>query len=450
MNIALIGYGDQGRSSYEYWNKDGNTITICDQNTELEFPEGAKTRLGPDYLTNLHEFDLLVRSPGVHPREILEANTSHPEIADKVTSNTNEFFRVCKAPIVAVTGTKGKGTTSTLIARIIEASGRKVHLGGNIGVPPLDMLKDNIQENDYVVLELANYQLIDCVHSPHVAVCLMIVPEHLNWHKDMYEYVAAKQNIFSHQEPGDVAVYNALNTYAEDMATHSPAHIKLTYEVPPENEEPQYTEGVYVEGSHIKYEGKTVASVHDVKLKGRHNLENVCAAIAATWQIIGGDSHVIKKVLSNFTGLPHRLEEVTTIDGVTFVDDSFGTNPATAIVAIKAYEQPKVLILGGSDKGTPFTELVETIVENKIRYIVGIGEMGPAIVSQVKDHPKGKDIPYSLIDTSGTMKDIVATAVQHAQKGDVILLSTACASFDMFENYKDRGQQFKAEIKALG
>ncbi|MFO0886970.1 MAG: UDP-N-acetylmuramoyl-L-alanine--D-glutamate ligase [Candidatus Saccharimonadales bacterium] len=449
MNIAIVGFGEQGRSSFNYWFSKGDVVVICDKKRDLELPAGAIDKLGYSYLDDLHEFDLIVRSPAVHPRTILEANPDHPEIIDKITSNTEEFFKVCKAPIIGVTGSKGKGTTSTLITRILEESGKNVHLGGNIGTPPLDLLKNNISDNDIVVLELANFQLIDLRYSPHIAVCLMITEEHLDWHPDMYEYINAKKQIFAHQTVNDVAVYNAKNVYSTEIATASPAHYKIGYDAPIDEHEPiESTDGIYVDGNHIKAFGKHVVSLHDIHLKGRHNLQNVCASIGATWDLIGKRPKIIKKALDGFVGLPHRLEEIGTLNGVTFVDDSFGTNPATAEVAIKAYDQPKVLIIGGSDKNNDFTDLIETINNSNIRHIVAIGEMGPRIIEMLKNSPNNKNTPYTIINSSQTMKDIVSTAIHFAQSGDVVLLSTACASFDMFKNYKDRGEQFKAEVNA--
>lgn len=449
MNVAIVGYGEQGRSSFEYWFDKGHVVVVCDQKEDLELPAGAIDKLGFNYLEDLHEFDLIVRSPAVHPQTILDANPDHPEIEKRITSNTNEFFKVCKAPIIGVTGTKGKGTTSTLITRFLEATGKKVHLGGNIGIPPLDLLKENISNNDLVVLELANYQLIDLQYSPHIAVCLMIVEEHLDWHKDMYEYVHAKQQIFAHQKPEDFAVYNAANIYSEEIAVASPAHTKISYDVPEPGQDPEFTDGAYVDGDKIMMRGHKVAHVDDVKLLGRHNLQNVCAAIAASWDLINGDTKAIKKVLQNFTGLPHRLETVLVHKDVTYVDDSFGTNPATAIVAIESFKQPKVLILGGSDKNSHYKDLVDVITKSNIRHIVAIGEMGPKIIGQLKETQAGAQIPYTVISADQTMTDIVDAASSHAQAGDVVLLSTACASFDMFKNFVDRGQQFKAAVKAL-
>ena len=450
MKIAIIGYGEQGRCAYEYWRGPENQITICDQNDlSQQVPAEVDTQLGSNYLNDLHKFDLIVRSPGVHPNEIVDNNKEDPDILNKVTTVTNEFFRVCPAPIIAVTGTKGKGTTSALISNILQASGHRPILGGNIGTPPLDLLRNNIQQSDVVVLELANFQLIDLRYSPKIAVCLMVAPEHLDWHKDMHEYITAKQQLFKHQQPDNLAVYNALNNYSEEVASVSNAH-KEVYEVPPEGENPIDARGAYVDGDLIKMEGQTICHVHDVALLGRHNLENVCAAIAATWAITGANQKAIKQTVKNFAGLPHRLEIVKQIKHVWYINDSFGTTPETAIVAIKAFKQPKVLILGGSDKGSSYQELAREVVKSDIRHIIAIGQTGPKILQYIKSMSSAdKQIPATIIDENSNMSNIVATAAKYAKKGDVVLLSTACASFGMFANYKDRGEQFNQAVQAL-
>ncbi len=450
MNIAILGYGAQGRSAYEYWNTPDNTLTICDQNRISNIPEGAKTTLGADYLMDLNQYDLVVRSPSIHPSQILEANPEHPEVLSKVTTVTNEFFKVCPAPIIGVTGTKGKGTTSTLIAKILENAGLGVHLGGNIGIPPLDLLKNNIKPSDIVVLELANFQLIDLKYSPPIAVCLMVTTEHLNWHKDMYEYVQSKQQMFAHQHHADLAIYNARNLYSEEIAMASHSQYKLAYDVPPLGEEPTETRGAYVEGNAIKMLGHTICHVDDVALLGRHNLENVCAAITATWDIVKHNKHVIKKTIKNFAGLPHRLEIIKQINGVWYVDDSFGTTPETAIVAMQSFAQPKVMILGGSDKEADFTELAQHVVNGTVRYVIGIGETGPKIINTITKLDTNNKVGHTILGSDVTMATIVETAANNAQKGDVVLLSTACASFGMFKDYKDRGEQFKSAVLALG
>jgi len=432
MKVAILGYGEQGRSAYEYWKSQGAEITICDQSETLELPLDVDKHQGETHLNHLDAFDLIVRSPFVKPADIVAANT--PEIAEKVTTVTNEFFRVCPAKnIVGVTGTKGKGTTSTLIAKMLEADGKRVHLGGNIGIPPLDLLKNNIQPDDWVVLELANFQLIDLQYSPHIAVCLMVVPEHLDWHRDVNEYYTAKTQLFRHQTPDDFAIYYAANEDSKRIASTGKGWLIPYMERP----------GAFVENEQIVVDNQPVCSVRDLKLLGQHNWQNACAAITAFWKV-SQNLEAIRQVLTTFSGLEHRLEFVREVNDVKYYDDSFGTTPETAIVAIQAFGQPKVVILGGSDKGASYDELAKVVATSNVRHALTIGKMGPKIAEALI--AAGYDNGMS---GGGTMKDIVDEAAKLAEPGDVVLLSTACASFDMFKNYKDRGEQFKAAVLAL-
>lgn len=434
MNIAILGFASQGASAYEYWNRDGNEITICDRNENLSVPDRAHAKLGPSYLSNLDEFDLLVRTPALHPKDITAANPDSKDILKKVTTVTNEFLRVCPTKnIIGVTGTKGKGTTSTLIAKMLEAAGKRVHLGGNIGIPPLQLLKDNIQPYDWVVLELANFQLIDLKTSPHIGVCLMVEPEHMDWHEDMDEYIAAKQQLFINQRKIDIAIYYADNANSQKVASASPGRLIPYYAQP----------GATVEGDYVCIEEQKVASIKDIKLLGKHNLQNVCAAVTAYWQV-AQDTEAISWTLGTFTGLEHRIEFVGEVDGVKYYDDSFGTTPETAIVAIEAFEEPKVVILGGSDKKARYDKLARTVKNHSVRTAVIIGDTGPAIETALKN--EGFD---HIVDGGTTMQEIVSVAAKHAKPGDIVLLSTGCASFGLFKNYKDRGDQFKAAVRAF-
>lgn len=449
MKIAILGFGKQGKSAYEYWDHGDNEITICDSSI-IDVPEGAKTNFETDYLNDLHVYDVIVRSPIIHPRDILSSNTEHPEVMDKVTTSTNEFFKVCPTKnIIGVTGTKGKGTTSTLITKILEAAGHKVHLGGNIGTAPLELLKNKIKREDWVVLELANFQLIDLKQSPKVAVCLMIVPEHLDWHKDMLEYIRSKQQLFVHQTSNDLAVFNSANLYSEEVVDVSPAHT-LPYEVPEIGEEPINLGGAYVKGDHIYFEGKKVCDVSDVALLGRHNLENVCAAIAATWHIVASTSNkpaeVIKHVIRSFVGLPHRIEIVRQVKGVWFINDSYAVNPSATMAAMSAIEHPQILVIGGFDRGLDMQELVNTIkTSDRVKKVMLIGDSSKR-VANVFEHNGYKNFVSS---GAKTMKAIVTEAFALARKNDAVIFSPAFASFDMFKNFEDRGLQFKSEVKAL-
>lgn len=439
MKVAILGFGSQGASSLEYWQKRGDEVTVCDDSPEIEVPGGVECRKGADYLKCLGDFDVIVRSPSVHPRQILEANPDTPEILEKVTTNTNEFFRASLSRnIIGVTGTKGKGTTSTLIARILEAAGHKVHLGGNIGIPPLELLKDDIQPDDWVVLELANFQLIDIKHSPHIGVCLMVEAEHMDWHKDTDEYADAKQQMFRWQSADDVAIFYAENDLSRQIAEAGEGR-KIPYFESP---------GAVVADGKIVIDGQDICSVEDVKLLGEHNLQNVCAAVTAAWQVTQ-DVEAICGAIQSFSGLPFRLEFIREVDGVEFYNDSFGTTPETAIVAIEAFKEPKVLILGGSDKGAVYADLAKTVISQDIRHIVAIGQTGERILTEIdKLDPAGK-VGRALLEGKPSMTEIVAVAKDKAQPGDVVLLSTASASFDMFKNYTDRGEQFNQAVRSL-
>jgi UDP-N-acetylmuramoylalanine--D-glutamate ligase len=431
MKIAIIGYGLQGASSYKYWRRD-NQITICDQNEIKDPPKDVELSIGEDHLNNLQDFDLIVRSPSVHPRDIISANGE--QIKDKITTNTNEFFKVCPSKnIIGVTGTKGKGTTSSLITKMLEAEGKKVHLGGNIGTPPLEMLEDGINESDYVVLELANFQLIDLKYSPHIAVCLMVVPEHQDWHEDMEEYVTAKKQLFIHQTPSDIAIYYSDNEISKDIAS-SGEGIKIPYFENP---------GANINNELVVIDGQTICRTDEVKLLGRHNLQNICAAVTATWQI-DQNSEAIKQVTTSFSGLEHRLELVRELNGVKYYDDSFATTPESAIVAIEAFKDPKVIILGGSDKGAEYIQLAKTVAGGNVKHAVLIGDTAKSIEQALKNEGFSD---YSF--GSKDINEIVGLCKEKSSPGDVVLLSTGCASFGIFKDYKDRGEKFKKAVQEL-
>ena len=315
---------------------------------------------------------------------------------------------------------------------MLRADGRTVHLGGNIGVAPLAMLSD-IQPDDWVVLELSNFQLIDCKYSPALACCLMIASEHMDWHPGLEEYVSAKQNLFRWQTPDDRAVYYADNELSQKVVSVSPGQ-KIPYWQAP---------GAYVDNDQIVIDGQTICRTDEVKLVGWHNQQNVCAALTTVWQVCQ-NVPALHEAISTFSGLEHRIEFVREINGVSFYNDSFGTTPETAQVAIEAFAQPKVLILGGSDKGADYTALAQTIAKADMRRVLLIGEQAGRLQAALDA------AGFTNYEPGGTsMPEIVAKAAQVAQDRDIVLLSTACASFDMFKNYKDRGLQFKAAVQQL-
>ncbi len=431
MQVAIIGFALEGQSAYSYWQKQGAEITICDLDTDKQIPADAAAQLGPEYLKNLGRFDVVMRTAGINPNIILAEN---PGIESKITTVINEFLRVCPTKnVIGITGTKGKGTTSTLTTQMLEAAGKQVFLGGNIGLSPFDFL-DEITPDSWVVLELSSFQLYDLKHSPHIAMCLMVVPEHLNWHSGMNDYIHAKSQLFTHQTETDTAIYFAENPISHQIASASPGK-KITYYAAP---------GAYVDGTKIVIDNHEICDVSELTLLGKHNWQNVCAAATAVWQAVQAPD-AIRKVATTFTGLPHRLEFVRELDGISYYDDSFGTTPETAIVAIEAFpDKRKVVILGGSDKGASFDGLAQAVANNNVSRAIVIGDTAPAIIAAL--HAEG----FTNITPGGTtMTEIVEAARGSAESGDIVLLSTGCASFGLFSNYKDRGNQFKQVVTDL-
>jgi len=431
MKVAIIGYAVEGIVSARYWHDAGNEVTICDHNSEVNVPDGLEKQLGGDYLNDLDRFDLVVRSAGIHPNILLANN---PGIEPKITTNIEEFMRVCPSKnIIGVTGTKGKGTTSTLITKMLESAGMTCHLGGNIGIAALELLP-KIKPEDWVVLELSSFQLEDFKGpSPHIAVCVMVVPEHLNWHANMDEYVAAKSRLFSNQTPEDYAIYFNDSEKSKEIASASPG-TKIAY---------FSDKGAQVKDGFIEIEGAQICPTEEIKLLGKHNWQNVCAATTAVWQITP-DVDAIAAVIKSFSGLEHRIEFVRELNSVKYYDDSFATTPETSVAAIQAFSQPKILILGGSDKGIPLNPIADEVVKSNVKHVVAIDEMGDVIAKQLEKRGF-KNITLGL----KTMPEIVAAAKTQANPGDVVLLSTGCASFGLFTDYKDRGDQFQAAVNAL-
>jgi UDP-N-acetylmuramoylalanine--D-glutamate ligase len=328
---------------------------------------------------------------------------------------------------------------------MLEAGGKTVHVGGNIGVPALSLLP-NMRAEDWVVLELSSFQLIDVQHSPHTAVCLMIAPEHLDWHADVEEYYTAKEQLFARQGTADIAVFFHDNALSKRVADAGQGQ-KVPYYYPP---------GAEIAGkgdeAALVIDGHTICLANELKLRGRHNWQNACAAVTAVWYTCLNvcqpaetpNAEAMRQVLTSFSGLPYRLEKVRELNGVQYINDSFGTTPETAIVALQAFDQPKVIILGGSDKGASYDELARTVIQSNVRHALLIGEQAGRLQAALDK------AGFTAYQAGGnTMGEIVAKAASLAQSGDVVLLSTACASFDMFQNYKDRGNQFNAAVANL-
>lgn len=438
--IAVIGEGLEGKSSAEFLRKQGAEVTILDQKPHVAKAlrgKQGKTIAGKGYLKNLDQYDMVVRSPGVR-LDLIEKHVSR----DKITSQTKLFFDLCPAPIIGITGTKGKGTTASLIYEMLKAEGRDVYLGGNIGVPPLEFL-EKLNSKSWVVLELSSFQLLDLTRSPHIAVVLMVTSEHLDYHKDIHEYIEAKRNILKHQSKSDFAIIN------RDYPASNESDIKTEGKIYFISREREVEEGCFALGNQVILRANSnsipVIDTKELLLRGDHNHENVCAAVMAAY-LAGVRVGTITSVLKHFKGLEHRLELVETINGVEYYNDSFSTTPETAIAAIEAFKNPEILMLGGSSKNSDFTELGSIISSrDNIKAIIVIG----AEWQRIKERIKNYESRIMVVEGADTMEKMVLAASKIAVPGDVVLLSPACASFDKFKNYKDRGEQFKEEVKKL-
>lgn len=452
MKIAIAGYGIEGQESYRYWAAQGHTMTIVDQNAapSKPLPDGVQTLLGEGVFELLQDFDMVIRTAGLNPSKI--------KTNGKVWSATNEFFAKCPAPIIGVTGSKGKGTTCSLITSILRASGKTVHLVGNIGIPALEVLPV-IQSTDIVVYELSSFQLWDLERSPQVAVIVHMEPDHLDVHADMDEYVTAKANIRRHQSAADICFYAPNNTYDQRIIDMPPLFevndLQLrdwrwrAFQYGVRNTRDESIAMAYLDKDVfcMQRPGQSVVStVHTnvMKIPGKFNQLNACAAISAALQF-GADDAAIQEGLATFAGLPHRLKFVKDVNGVSYYDDSIATTPGSSMAAIQAFAQPKVVILGGSSKGAAFNELASTVHASNVKCVIAIGDEATAIEQALREH---QILTFNL-GSQVSMAEVVAVAASRATAGDVVILSPACASFGMFKNYADRGDQFIAAVNAL-
>lgn len=430
MKIAIAGFGMEGKSNFQYFKNKGD-VTIVDERLEVpDVPYGTPTILGPDAFSKLDEFDVVVRTAGLAPRKLATKA--------KIWSATNEFFDKCTVPIIGVTGTKGKGTVSSLIESILKAAGLKTMLVGNIGLPALDAL-EQANQSDVVVYEMSSFQLWDIEKSPQVAVVLLIEPDHLDVHTSFDEYVNAKANIRRFQKDGDVCFYHPTNEFSATIANATKNGNAYKFNDP---DEPR---SVYVKDGAFYIENRRICSTDAVQLPGAHNIENACAAISAALEMTD-NFDAVERGLRAFTGLPHRLKFVREVNGVRYFDDSIATTPGSVIAAMKAFAGPKVLILGGSSKGANFNELAQFAVTQDIRHVVAIGTEGPVIAAAFS----AVNIPVTNLGIDVRMMTIVRTAASVAPVGSTVILSPACASFDMFKSYADRGDQFIAAVNELG
>ncbi len=447
--VSIIGLRREGMALARFLAQRGATITVSDLKTREELAERIEGLSGflirfelGGHPQSLLDADVIYVSPGV-PQDIpllVEARKR----GISTSSETRLFFSLCPAPIIGITGSSGKTTTATLVGQIVERAGRHTWVGGNIGSPLIEFVEE-IRPEAIVVTELSSFQLENLDRSPHIACVLNITPNHLDRHKTMEAYRAAKLNILRYQGRNDYAILNR-----DDPATHA-----LLPEC--QGRTLLFSRLEEVEGGAFIREGriivrwageKEVCERGDIRLLGDHNLENVLAACAIS-AAAGAPTEAMAEVCTTFAGVEHRLELVREVAGVSYYHDSIATSPGRALAALRSFDQPIVLLAGGRGKGLPFKELADLIVQ-KVRYLILFGEEARAIEEAVREAGKRAEVAETpLIKDLGDLEEAVNLAAQVGQPGDVVLLSPACTSFDLYGDFAERGEHFKDLVGKL-
>ena len=443
--VGVIGVGVSNRPLIEKLLERGIDVTARDKKEDLGelgqalTAQGCKLRLGSKYLADLHE-NVIFRTPGLRP--------DVPELAAAVaggsviTSEMEAFFAVCPCPILAVTGSDGKTTTTTIISKLLAAEGKIVHVGGNIGHPLLCDTPE-IAPEDMAVLELSSFQLMTMQTSPHIAVTTNLAPNHLDVHPDFEDYVSAKCSIYRGQRPDGVLVLNARDAHTPRFAAEAPGSVRYFSSIGPVENGVYCSDGVIYRAHGGKAE--KLIDVSDIRIPGAHNVENYMAAFAATDGLVGQAACV--QVARSFAGVPHRMERIRELNGITFINDSIASSPTRTIAGLHALPKPPVIILGGHDKHIPFDELGDEVCLHAKAAVV-VGETAQRIASAIrasKFYDPGK---LPLVEAPD-FRAAVETAYRLAQPGDTVTLSPACSSFDFFKNFAERGDTFRAIVEGL-
>ena len=439
--ILVMGLGVSNRPLVRMLLSYGCDVTGCDKTPREQFDEelielerlGCKMKVGEGYLEGLSA-DLVFRTPGMHPN--IPALKALRDGGAEVTSEMEVFFELCPCTMIAVTGSDGKTTTTTLISEMLKASGKTVWLGGNIGTPLLPLI-DKIKETDYAVVELSSFQLMDMHESAHIAVVTNLAPNHLDVHKDMDEYIQAKVNLFRYQGQEDILIVNADNAITAEFAGNGVTRY-FSYSA-------KVKTGTYLEDGFICRGGKKVLDKKEIVIPGEHNVENYMTAIMAVEGLV--EDEVIRQVARTFGGVEHRIEFVREVNGVRYYNDSIASSPTRTIAGMKSFPEKVILIAGGYDKKIPYDVLGPHIVEHtKAVYLCGA--TAPKIRQAVENAPGYAAGFPELIDCKD-LEDATRKAAQDAEKGDVVLMSPASASFDQFKNFEVRGRFFKNLVKEL-
>lgn len=447
--IAFIGTGVTNNDLIRMFLKKGLDVTVCDRKSREAMGEladefeskGAKLSLGEEYIGAIYRCDVVFRAPGVyyHMPELEKAR----EMGIAVTSEMEVFFDLCPCKIYAVTGTDGKTTTTTIISEILARRGKTVHKGGNIGRALLPIIEE-IGEDDAAVVELSSFQLISMRKSPDVAVITNIYPDHLNVHHSMEEYIGAKKNLILHQNAFSRTVLNMDNADTNSLSEYVRGSLyKFSRLDVPER-------GSYLDGEGwlcFKDGEKTERIVHksEIKIPGMHNVENYLAAIS----VVHGDApnECIAETAREFGGVEHRIEFVRELDGVRYYNDSIATSPVSVIAGLNSFEQRLIVIAGGSDKKLDYNTLAEPI-NKRVKTLILLGATADKIEAAVRGY-KGYSEENCRIIRAKTMEEAVETARKIAVSGDVVTLSPASASFDLYKNFEERGKHYKSIVNDL-
>lgn len=448
LRATLIGLG--ARTNVElarYLSRHGAAVTISDRKPaeELQLEIGllgdlpVRLSLGGHREEDVLDADVLFVTPGV-PRE-LPVLVAARSAGVRISSEIELLFEKCQSPIVAVTGSSGKTTTTTLVGRMLEADGRRTYVGGNIGVPLINRLEE-IGARSWVVLELSSFQLEAMTVSPHIGAILNVTPNHLDRHKTMEAYTQAKLNVLRHQRSTDHAVLGLDDPIASSLASACPGQVSFF------SRQTAVDEGTFSRTGELvlRRDGAEtiVCRVDDVRLRGEHNLLNVLAA-AAIAGAAGVSSEAMARVATSFSGVEHRLEPVRTVMGVTYYNDSIATTPERTCAALRAFTQPIVLLAGGLSKHLPLDEMVALIAE-RCRAVVTFGDAAAEIAAAVGARPAAAHI---VVRHGGDLESATRLARDLAKPGDVVLLSPSGTSFDAFRDFEARGLRFKEIVAGL-
>ncbi len=446
--VAFIGIGTSNLPLIKMFSDKGADVFACDKKVFNSLGEngikaeeyGAKLVLGENYLSNI-DADIVFRSPGTpfYKDELVSLRKNGVVL----TSEMEVFFDLCPCKVIAVTGSDGKTTTTTIISEFLKASGQKVHLGGNIGKPLLPEI-ESVKPTDYAVVELSSFQLISMRRSPDVAVVTNLAPNHLDIHKDMQEYIDAKENIILHQSAFSKAVLNLDNDITNGFSNDVRGSL-TKFSV----KEKLYN-GAYLDGTTICYSdyGKVtqIMDIKDIKIPGMHNVENYLAAISAVWGTV--DTETIVKVAKTFGGVEHRAEFVREYNGVKYYNDSIASSPTrTALGTLSLYDEKIIIIAGGYDKHIPY-EPLGPVINDKVKVLILLGDTAPKIEEAVKKADNYDENAIKIINVNN-MEEAVNAAVKNSESGDIVSLSPASASFGLYKNFEERGNHFKSIVNGL-